>query len=310
MNQPLISVAMCTYNGENYLRQQLDTIINQSYSNLEIVIVDDCSNDGTVVILREYAARDSRIRLIENEQNLGFVRNFSKAMQHCQGDYIALADQDDIWFENKIEHLYKEIGENLLIYSRIEMVDAKARPQGREFPKTERIDGDCAISLVLANCVTGHACLLRRELLSMAGSLLQEAPYHDQLLAFVAASNQGRLKAGSEVLSYYRCHEDNAVLGNKRRRPASKVLRHRDKVVVRCAFYDRLIASGLLRSEEQLLLLHFRTLYSRNTGLFYNWKLRRFLLSEGRVLLRLLPKKKQLRKVCRGVWYYRLVPFA
>lgn len=307
---PLISVAMCTYNGERYLAEQLDSIVKQSYRRLEIVVVDDCSTDGTMAILREYAACDSRIRVIENDTNLGFVRNFSKAMQVCQGDYIALADQDDIWFENKIERLYEEIGDNLLIYSRIAVVDAGARPLGREFPKTERIDGNCALSLLLANCVTGHACLLRSELLQLAEPLLQNAAYHDQLLAIVAASQQGRLKAGSEVLSYYRSHEDNAVLGNKRRRPGSKAQRHNDKVAERCVFYDRLLESGLFCGQSQYLLARFRGLYALNSRLFYNRQLRRFLLSEGKAFRRLLPEDKQISKLCRGTWYYRLVPLA
>ncbi|MFT4918317.1 MAG: glycosyltransferase involved in cell wall biosynthesis, partial [Zhongshania aliphaticivorans] len=98
---PKISVAMCTYNGERFLAEQLDSILNQTYKNIELVVVDDVSTDGTLRLLDEYAARDGRIRVIRNSENIGFVRNFEKAMGACSGEFIALADQDDIWFPEK-----------------------------------------------------------------------------------------------------------------------------------------------------------------------------------------------------------------
>ena len=83
---PKISVAMCTYNGERFLAEQLDSILNQTYKNIELVIVDDLSTDGTLLLLEEYARRDGRIRVIRNGQNIGFVRNFEKAMGSVAGD--------------------------------------------------------------------------------------------------------------------------------------------------------------------------------------------------------------------------------
>src|ERR1700748_3070750 len=95
--QPLVSVAMCTYNGEKYIRQQLDSILNQTWRNLEIVIVDDGSSDDTFAIISEYAEKDSRIKCFKNEVNLGFNKNFEHAVELTTGDYIAISDQDDIW---------------------------------------------------------------------------------------------------------------------------------------------------------------------------------------------------------------------
>ncbi|MEE0133391.1 MAG: glycosyltransferase family 2 protein [Treponema sp.] len=106
---PLISVAMTTYNGEKYLREQIDSILNQTYQNLEIVICDDCSTDGTFGILEEYGRRDSRIKLRRNERNLGFIKNFEQAVSLCTGDFIALSDQDDIWEPWKLEESVKNI---------------------------------------------------------------------------------------------------------------------------------------------------------------------------------------------------------
>jgi len=104
----LASIAMCTYNGEKYLREQLDSLVAQDYPNLEIVIVDDCSTDSTPQLLEEYAGQHPNFTIHQNEQNMGFRRNFEKALKLCSGEIISLCDQDDIWFPNKISALGAE----------------------------------------------------------------------------------------------------------------------------------------------------------------------------------------------------------
>lgn len=99
----MISVALCTYNGETYLRQQLDSILSQTMPVDEIVVVDDCSKDSTCSILKEYASRFPFIRLLQNETNIGCRKNFERALKACQGDYIFFSDQDDIWCQEKAQ---------------------------------------------------------------------------------------------------------------------------------------------------------------------------------------------------------------
>ena len=93
----LISIAMTSYNGEKYIREQLDSILTQTYGNFELIICDDRSKDSTVEIIKDYCIKDSRIKLYVNEKNLGFKKNFEKAISLCKGEYIALSDQDDIY---------------------------------------------------------------------------------------------------------------------------------------------------------------------------------------------------------------------
>ena len=93
----MISIAMATFNGEKYLREQIDSILAQTHQNFELVICDDCSTDGTAGILREYETQDSRIRVYVNERNIGFKKKFERAISLCKGEYIALSDQDDVW---------------------------------------------------------------------------------------------------------------------------------------------------------------------------------------------------------------------
>ncbi len=99
----MISVILCTYNGEEYIRQQLDSILSQTKSVDEIIIHDDCSTDATYEIVLDYASRYSQIIVKRNESNIGFRKNFEKALIECQGDYIFFSDQDDVWAKNKVE---------------------------------------------------------------------------------------------------------------------------------------------------------------------------------------------------------------
>jgi len=124
--EPLVSIALCTYNGDTYISSQLDTIINQTYGNIEIIVVDDGSTDNTLPILKHYE-ETGKIKLYRNNTNLGFIKNFEKAISLCTGDYIALSDQDDLWELNKIELLVNTIGENMLIFSDSEFIGRENR---------------------------------------------------------------------------------------------------------------------------------------------------------------------------------------
>ena len=106
----MISIAMATYNGEKYLREQIDSILNQTIQDFELIVCDDCSTDTTWNILQDYQSQDRRIKCYRNEENLGFKKNFEKAIGLCTGEYIALSDQDDIWLPEHLEKLVNIIG--------------------------------------------------------------------------------------------------------------------------------------------------------------------------------------------------------
>jgi glycosyltransferase involved in cell wall biosynthesis len=103
MNSEMVSIVMATYNGEKYLRQQLDSILEQTYQHIELVVVDDASTDKTLSVLEEYAAMDSRVHVFPAEKNLGLVANFERGLRLANGEFIMLADQDDIFRKDKIE---------------------------------------------------------------------------------------------------------------------------------------------------------------------------------------------------------------
>ena len=103
MNKPTVSIILCTYNGARFIREQLDSIVAQTYPLLEVIIQDDGSTDDTVAICNEYAARFPYIKVRRNEHNLGFNLNFKSAAMRAQGDFVAISDQDDVWMADKIE---------------------------------------------------------------------------------------------------------------------------------------------------------------------------------------------------------------
>ncbi|HTP38926.1 MAG TPA: glycosyltransferase family 2 protein [Steroidobacteraceae bacterium] len=202
---PLISVALCTYNGERYLAEQLDSVLAQDYPALEIVAVDDASTDGTLRILEDYRSRHPQLRVIHNLHNLGFRGNFERALQLCQGVFIAPCDQDDVWLPHKLSTLHAAIGNHSMAYADSELIDAHGRSLGRRMSANWRMqDIDDPVALIMDNCVSGHAMLLRRMLLEQAFPL-HEGMYHDWWLATVAAAEGGVVYC-PEVLVRYRRH--------------------------------------------------------------------------------------------------------
>jgi len=103
----MVSVLMSVFNGEKYLRQSIESILNQTYKNFEFIVVNDGSFDKTGEILKEYKAKDSRIKIITNEANIGLTKSLNKALALAQGEYIARQDADDVSLSQRLE---KQIG--------------------------------------------------------------------------------------------------------------------------------------------------------------------------------------------------------
>ena len=109
VSQDKISIALCTYNGEQFLGRQLASIQQQTRAPDELIVCDDCSTDRTLEILHDFAASAAfPVRITRNEHNLGFVANFERAIQLCLGDLVALCDQDDIWYPIRLERSLQE----------------------------------------------------------------------------------------------------------------------------------------------------------------------------------------------------------
>lgn len=201
---PLVSIALCTYNGEKYLKEQISSIINQKYRNLEIIICDDFSSDGTIDILKKFTEADARIRLHINSENIGFNKNFKKCISLCNGELIAPCDQDDIWRPEKIQILVDSIGDKDLTYCDSAVIDKTGNPLNCRISTFRRMyQGKNPLAFLLTNCISGHAMMVRKSLLSSIE--IPEGLYYDWWIAIAACSRKG-LAYVDEPLVMFRRH--------------------------------------------------------------------------------------------------------
>lgn len=297
---PSVSVAMCTYNGERFIREQLDSLINQNYGNLEIIIVDDCSSDRTHEILNEYSTKDPRIRLHFNSRNIGFKRNFEKALELCSGDFIALCDQDDIWFPNKISSYLRHIGDRSLIYSGVTLINQFGQEIDEQFPDVNLLEGNCTLGLLFGNCVTGHASMIRKDLLLEALPIPPKIILHDHWLAFVASASKGIVFL-NEPLSFYRKHESNAVFKKIKFQKVDKIQRRLRSFNNRMNFLKEAANLSILNPSDKILITEIINIFAQYNTTIYNLKLSKLLRKRSDILSLYKTPEKARRKICRGL---------
>lgn len=223
-----ISVALCTYNGERYLSEQLNSIRAQSRQPDELVICDDVSTDRTMAIVREFAERASfPVRILANERNLGSSRNFGRAIGLCSFNdgIIVLSDQDDVWAQGKlaiIENSFRNYPETNAVFSDAQIVDYDLRPKGYrlwdalKFSIKERreVESGQAIRVLLRhNVVTGATMAFRAGMRPMVLPV-PEGVVHDAWIALLAAV-AGQVRIISQPLILYRQHSANQIGATK-----------------------------------------------------------------------------------------------
>jgi glycosyltransferase involved in cell wall biosynthesis len=225
-----ISVAMATYNGAAYLRQQLDSILAQTRPPEELVVCDDCSTDETVPILREYAEHSRvPIRIFVNESNLRSTKNFEKAIGLCTGDIIALSDQDDVWLPHKlqiIEDRFAGEPDLGLVFSNGFLIDETGKRLPRDMwsrflfhthLQRRLSDASKAYDLLLSRYfITGATVAFRSKFRGALSPIPDkiEAFIHDRWIAIVVAA-VARIGLIYDHLIEYRLHPDQQMgVGN------------------------------------------------------------------------------------------------
>lgn len=205
-----ISIAMATYNGEDYLSEQLNSFATQKRLPDELVVCDDGSTDRSIEILNSFAKTVSfNVRVIQNSRNIGHERNFGKAIDLCSGDIVLLSDQDDCWGIDKIsavEMMFDENPDVLLVVNDVSITDEKLKPTGRtvlEQTRAAGVLGANAKSLTLG-CATAFRSSLR-QLISPIPSLDYG---HDSWIHDFAEVIGGR-RVLPRTLQLYRRHDQN-----------------------------------------------------------------------------------------------------
>ncbi len=202
-----ISVAMITKNGEKYLAQELDSILKNLGEEDEIVISDDGSTDGTVETIRAYQAKNERIRLVQGPQE-GIIANIENVVQKCNGDFIFLADQDDVWKEDKVKKVISEFNKNAVLV----MHDAQVFNEDLTkmiMPSFFEYRGckSGTFANLVKNRYIGCCMAFRKELVPRFLPIPRTLPMHDQWIGLTADLRKDKVVLIREPLLKYRRHE-------------------------------------------------------------------------------------------------------
>lgn len=212
----MISVAMATYNGEKYVLEQINSILAQSYQDFEIIICDDCSTDRTRDILEKLAEQDKRIKLYFNQENLGFKRNFEKAITLSNGEYVAFSDQDDIWTPNHLEVLIDNIGTADISCADSLYVTADINSMERTFKQAVELNAipeqnDCFLHIFFnSNYVQGACMLMKTSFAKKYLPIPENVSYHDCWYSMNAALDNGIIFTDT-IINRYRQHGKNVT---------------------------------------------------------------------------------------------------
>ncbi|SOD19851.1 glycosyltransferase family 2 protein [Pedobacter xixiisoli] len=222
--QPLISVALCTYNGELYIEEQLTSILNQTYTNIEIIVVDDGSTDNTVGIIEQIGKKYPQIKVYKNEFNLGYNKNFETAFKACNGDYIAISDQDDIWITEKLEILLNQISNNWLVFSNSQLINEKGELLGKQLlDKNFSIETRDFRSCLFYNSVTGHTSMFSKNFLKYLIPIPEQG-YYDWYMGFIAMYHT-KITYVSQCLTLHRIHQASATFKTQDKKTKKALLR-------------------------------------------------------------------------------------
>jgi glycosyltransferase involved in cell wall biosynthesis len=282
-----ISVALCTCNGERFLPQQLASIRQQSTVPEEVVVCDDGSTDRTVAILREFAASvHFPVKIFENQTNLGYSANFEQAIRICEGDLIALSDQDDIWHPHRLERSRQEFTDHPeagLVFSDADVIDDEGNGTGDTLWQKFKFTGKRKRELLAGNFVilaqyrfiTGATVMfrasLRPHILPIASGWI-----HDEWIALMAAAVSD-LRPIDQLLIRYRIHASQQVgfqnklqrraQGNHWRRLADSVRELEQLCDVLAAMDPYQRPEVLLAYRQHLKFLRFRSNLPASRGL-------------------------------------------
>lgn len=220
-----ISIACCTYNGERFLKQQLDSMLIQTVLPSELIVCDDGSSDRTIEILERFAdIAPFSVKAYKNDaQPLGSTKNFEKAISLCKGDIIVLSDQDDVWMPNKLALLQKAISDGAgLVFSDAELVDENLKPFNYSLfgsfdlsrkEKNQMAHGYMFDVLMRRNIVTGATAAFSRQHLALILPISNNW-IHDAWIALLIASVD-KITVIQQPLIKYRQHNKNQIGAKK-----------------------------------------------------------------------------------------------
>ncbi|WP_066055788.1 glycosyltransferase family 2 protein [Robertmurraya korlensis] len=222
-----VSIAMCTYNGEKFISEQLDSIMNQTRLPDELIVCDDRSTDRTIEIINTFKTNAPfPVKIIINEVQLGSTKNFEKAIQHCSGDVIFLADQDDVWDFHKISIMESRFVDPKvgMVFTNAEMVDQDLQPLGYSlwesipFTETEqeRLVSNPLDVMIRKNVVTGAAMAFRSSLTDVVFPFTNIWVHDAWIAILISCLRNTKVEIIDKPLIKYRQHANNQLGASKK----------------------------------------------------------------------------------------------
>lgn len=207
-----ISVALAAYKGEQYIAEQIESILTQLGENDEIVVSDDYPQGKTKDTVLSLASKDNRIRYIEGEGK-GVVKNFENALRNCSGDVIFLCDQDDVWLPDKVESVMTEIRNGAcLVLHDASVTDADLNITDESYFASHGSNASL-IGNMIKNSFVGCCMAFTKELMSETLPFPAEIPMHDWWIALVALKKNCRTVLLNKPFILWRRHGDNVTGG-------------------------------------------------------------------------------------------------
>lgn len=282
-----IDILLATYNGEKYLREQIESILNQTYKNFRLIISDDCSKDSTREIIKEYEQKDNRIKSYFQENNLGYIKNFEFLLTKVENEIYMLSDQDDVWLPEKIEKTYNKLEqENAdLVFTDLEVVDKNLKtifPSFNDYMLLTRKIKKYHKSYImqyLYNCVTGCTLMSKKKFIDTILPLPNESKHvvHDLWIGLVVALN-GRIEYLDERTIKYRQHGNNQIGTNKISHGFNKLDQVRDHFInIKIELFTTYVKNDsifpqILKQQNKKVLEYFEDIKTKKYFNFKNWK--------------------------------------
>lgn len=222
----MLTILLATYNSGRFIREQLDSLFAQTYSDWRLVVRDDCSSDNTIAIIKEYMERyPSKIKILDNEgKSLRAYRNFYELLSKVESDYYMFCDHDDVWLPNKIEvsmARIKEVELNglpVIVHTDMRVVDQNLNTLSESFWHYSKMlpEHTKFKELVLCNSVNGCAMLFNHKAKEVALPHVDHATMHDMLVTRSVAACGGIISPIYIQTVLYRQHTGNVVGANER----------------------------------------------------------------------------------------------
>ena len=197
---------MATYNGEKYIKDQLDSILVQLHTEDEVIISDDSSTDRTIEIIKSF--NDKRIVLYENQKFKSPIFNFENSLTYAKGDYIFLSDQDDLWVPNKVENMKKFLVEFDLVLSDTDIIDSNGKILKKSFYQMNGSKKGL-VRNIMKNSYLGCTMAFNQKILQRSLPFPKDIAMHDWWIGLIAEL-YGKTCFIDEKLIHYRRHDSNA----------------------------------------------------------------------------------------------------